>query len=93
MAGETAAQLAVDYPQQRLQQFCDRMGVPLVDMTGAFRQAAPNRSRAHEEQWLHFGGHGHFNKAGNRLAAEQIHQFMLQNELVISQHPSNSFLR
>ncbi len=93
VAGETAAQLAVDYPQQRLQQFCDRMGVPLVDMTGAFRQAAPNRSRAHEEQWLHFGGHGHFNKAGNRLAAEQIHQFMLQNELVISQHPSNSFPR
>jgi lysophospholipase L1-like esterase len=75
-AGPLASQMDPDYPSQRLSQLCTRIGVPVIDMVDAFRDAAPSRSRRNKQEWHHYRGLGHFNAAGNRLVANQIYDFL-----------------
>ncbi|MBM98754.1 MAG: hypothetical protein CMJ77_06465 [Planctomycetaceae bacterium] len=79
-AGSSSPQMDADYPSERLGQLCDRIGVPVIDMVEAFREAAPSRSRAQSNEWQHFGGVGHFNQSGNRLAAEEIFNYLVQQK-------------
>ena len=69
-----------DYPQKRFEAIGRRLGVPVIFMTDAFREATPHRSLEYEEEWLHFGGKYHFNVAGNRLAAQAIRDFLVETE-------------
>ncbi len=41
----------------------------------ARREAAPSHSSEVQSEWLHQGALGHFNDAGNRLAAEILERF------------------
>ncbi len=88
-AGSLASQMDPDYPSQRLGRLCKRIGVPMIDMVDSFRDAAPSRSRRQKEEWHHFRGLGHFNVAGNRLAAHQIYEFLMTNEPLTAGRPDS----
>jgi len=81
-AGERREELDPYYPEQRLRSIAERNGIRLLTMLDAFRAAAPHRSRAREDEWLHYAGRGHFNAAGNRLAAELIARYLIEQGLV-----------
>ena len=49
-------------------------------MVGAFREAAPSRTREQSDEWQHYGGVGHFNQSGNRLAADEIFNYLVKQE-------------
>ena len=65
-----------DYPNQRLAGICQKLGVPMVEMSEQFRSAAPAASSAVKEQWLFHHALGHFNEKGNQLAAQVVHRFL-----------------
>ena len=65
-----------DNPERRVAEICERQDIALVTMVDRFRAAAPRHSIAHEDEWLYYDGTGHFNVAGNRLAAEILRDFL-----------------
>jgi len=74
--GDHHDEMDLHYPEQRLRNICDRLNVPLVTMLDRFLAVAPHRSRKRRDEWLHINGNGHFNDAGNRLAAEILNAFL-----------------
>lgn len=80
LAGELREDMDPNYVERKLREICTSAGAPLLTMTEEFRDAAPHRSVAHEEELLHYGGIGHFNDAGNRLAAEAMHRFLVEGQ-------------
>lgn len=88
-----------DYPQRQMQAICEKLDVPLVLMLDRFRDVAKHRSIVHEDEWLYYHGRGHFNEHGNRLAAEAVHQFLVNGQPrdngqpLIATRPSNERLR
>ena len=87
-AGPLAEQMDAEYPSRRLGQLCARIDAPLIDMVDSFRAAAPSRSRKQRDEWHHFRGLGHFNPAGNRLAAEQIYEFLVAHDALAERSDS-----
>jgi hypothetical protein len=68
--GGLAGQMDPGYPESRLAEICARLDIPLVRMLDGFRAAAA------QGEVLHYGGDGHFNDAGNRLAARILHRYL-----------------
>jgi hypothetical protein len=62
-----------ELPERRLAEIGARIGVPVVTMARAFREAAPRASTGAREEWLFLNGRHHLNDAGHRLAARLIH--------------------
>ncbi len=80
MGGKLAEYFDPDYPDRRMGGLCREAGVPLLSMTADFRAAAPSASSKVKDEWLFFGGHGHFNERGHRLAAQSIHRFLTRDD-------------
>lgn len=53
-------------------------GIPFLSLREPFRAASPSRSSLETGEWLFCHGAGHFNEAGNRLAAEEILRFLVR---------------
>lgn len=85
LAGERASHFDKDYPRRRLKELADRIGLQIIDLQLPFRQATPNHSIEHREEWLYFGGRGHLNVAGNRLFAQHMHRFLTAARPVLTQ--------
>jgi len=64
-----------DAPAQLLKTFCQQHGIPAVDLTPAFR-------RQGRQGGLYHLGDTHWNRAGNRLAADVIYDFLAGQKLV-----------
>jgi len=65
-------------PDRRIEAFCKQDGIPFLSLRDPFRAAAPSRSSRVAGEWLFFNGSGHFNEAGNRLAAQEILRFLVR---------------
>lgn len=65
-----------DFPDKQLTRMCATADIPLLLLRPAFRKATPSRSADKEDEWLIIKGRGHFNRAGNRLTAQEIHRFL-----------------
>ncbi len=74
------AQFDWDHPDRRLGEICDRLGVPSLSLTEAFRAAAPGASSTIEAEWLFHRGMGHLNERGNEVAARAIHRFLTRGD-------------
>jgi hypothetical protein len=68
----------LDAPNRRLVQFLQRENIPHLDLLPVFRQAAAQP----DAPPLHFRHDQHWTAAGHRLAAESIHQFLLEQNLI-----------
>ena len=71
-AAAAGIRLDAEVPQQRLAEFCRRQEVGFVPLVDAFRDFASQRTVGAKAEWLHFNASGHFNEAGNRVAAEAL---------------------
>jgi hypothetical protein len=65
-------------PDRKIEGFCERYGIPFLSLRDSFKAAAPSRSSLATDEWLFCNGSGHFNEAGNRLAAEEILRFLVR---------------
>jgi hypothetical protein len=81
-SGSRRMQMDADYPERRLRAIAADSGLPILTLVEPFRQAMPHRSLAHEEEWLHFQAKGHFNEAGHRIAAAELHRFVVESGLL-----------
>ena len=81
-SGSLRERMDADYPERRLRAIAEETGLPILTLVEAFRQAMPHRSLAHEEEWLHFQARGHFNEAGHRIAADELHRFVVGSGLL-----------
>jgi hypothetical protein len=79
-AGDLHEEMDLHYPERRLGEICERVGIPLVTMVDDFRAAAPHNSSEYDDEVLHYRGSGHFNDAGNRLTAEVLYRFLTDKE-------------
>lgn len=86
-AGELGSRMNRDHPQQQMQAICDKLEVPLVVMADRFRAVAKHGSIEYEDEWLFYHGRGHFNEAGNRLAAEAVHEFFVGGRPLVAGQP------
>jgi hypothetical protein len=77
IAGPARERLAQDNPERRVRTIGEAHGVAVVTLLDAFRAAAPRHSLAYPDEWLHFNGDGHFNEAGHRVAAGELHDFLV----------------
>lgn len=79
VAPAPAADFDQDYPDQRLGSLCAAAGIPFLSMLDQFRAAAPARSVHVEDERLFLSdGLGHFNEKGNLIAAQTVHEFLMQ---------------
>ena len=76
-AGVSAFELRRDHPERRLDALCRESGVTLVTMADEFRRAAPGASSENPAEWLFCSGKYHLNDAGNLLAAQVLHRFLV----------------
>ena len=83
-----------DYPEKRMREICGNQGVPLVTMTKEFRSAAPATSSLVKDQWLFHQGMGHFNEAGNKVAANAVYDFLRRPDVQVAiRDPSTTIRR
>jgi lysophospholipase L1-like esterase len=73
--GEDEAHYDLDRPQQILSGICSELGIPLVDLLPASRAWAA-------EAPLYLERDTHWNPRGNRLAAEELAEFLIENRLI-----------
>ena len=74
LTGDKAAEFDQELPVRRLSTIARERGIPVVPMAGDFREG-------HERHGsLFFGGDGHYNEEGNRLAALTLHRFLTEGE-------------
>ena len=71
-AGQPREDMCVDLPQQLLNAFFRRQGIPAIDLLPAFRRAGRTRR-------LYKLRDSHWNEAGNHLAAESIFEHIREN--------------
>jgi len=78
LAGERAGQFDADYPAERLTGICQELEIPLLSLTGSFRQEAGGLTAREtpSRDLLLFGGGGHLTEAGNALAAREVYLFL-----------------
>lgn len=78
LAGEKAGQFDAEYPARRLSGICQRLHIPLLSLTGSFREEAGGLTAKETPpgDLLLFGGGGHFTEAGNALAARELYLFL-----------------
>jgi hypothetical protein len=69
--GRNAERWEPEVPNRQLGQVAERLGVPYLDLLPAFRSAA-----AATDERLYFTINAHWTPLGNRLAAEQVGQFL-----------------
>jgi len=62
-----------DRPQRMLKKFCADYGVPVIDTTGALRQAS-------RKGVAYFPREGHLNEYGSRIVAQEIYGYLEQKE-------------
>lgn len=67
----------VDAPRRRVVEICQRLGIPVVELTPVMRA-----QRQRDQQPLHFHRDGHWTSAGHRLAGEAMANFLVKEELV-----------
>jgi len=79
-----------DNPEERLRSIGLRAGLPVLTLVEPFREAAPHRSMAHEDEWLHFNANGHFNDAGHLVAANALYEFLTTSEIGLVPAPAAS---
>jgi hypothetical protein len=79
-----------DVPEDRLGEFCRQEGIRCLSLIDPFREAAPSSSTKVRQEWLFNSGCGHLNEAGNRLAAQQLFQFLTdeQGAAALAQRPA-----
>jgi lysophospholipase L1-like esterase len=77
-AEKAGIRLEPDAPQRRLAEFCRRRDVGFVPIVDEFRDFASQGTVGATDEWLHFGASGHFNEAGNRVAAEALADRLLR---------------
>ena len=68
-----------DRPNHLMEDLCARHGIPYLDLTPAFRQHI-----AADEPYPYFPVSVHFSVEGNRLAAQLIYEYLVEQELVPS---------
>ena len=61
-----------DYPQQRLRAFCEKRGIPMLDLLPALREA-------NKEEHVYHLRDTHWNARGNRVAGHAIARFLLEH--------------
>ena len=64
-----------DFPQKLLASYCAASGILCLDLLPALRAKA-------KQEALYTISDGHYNLAGNQLAADQIGQFLIDRDLV-----------
>jgi hypothetical protein len=77
-----AQTLAREHPDERLRAICREGGIPFLALASAFRAAAPARASTRRDERLYYEGRSHWNDAGNALAADALHAFLLERGLV-----------
>ena len=75
-AGTSHGTIDRENPDRRLSRICADAEAPLLLLRPAFRKATPSRSADAVEEQVFIDGRGHFNRAGNRLAATEMHRFL-----------------
>lgn len=79
-AGQSGDSFDPDYPDRRVAEICRAAGIPCFSMLEDFRRAAPSASSGVRQEWLFCDGTGHFNAAGDALAARAIQRFATGDE-------------
>lgn len=74
--------VARDHPDERLRAIAREAGVPFLALRGAFRAAAPAGDSSRLDERLYYDGRFHWNDAGNALAADALHAFLLAGGLL-----------
>jgi hypothetical protein len=69
---QNEAKLDPLHPDRRLETACRTHNIPLMSLTQHFRKFGWDRSYREESHQYFFGGTGHFNERGSRMAAEQL---------------------
>lgn len=72
----------LDKPDRLLAEICRELGIPLLRLEPAFREATAAGARLH---WKH---DGHWNAAGNELAAHLMAEFLLTESRVLARRAS-----
>jgi hypothetical protein len=70
----------LDAPNRRLAEFLEKQNIPYLDLLPVFRAAAAQPDSPH----LHFRHDQHWTEAGHQLAAETIHDFLI-NEVAVQE--------
>lgn len=81
-AARDAIPVARDHPDARLRAIALEAGVPFIALREAFVAAAPSADSARLDERLYYDGRFHWNDAGNALAADAIHAFLLASGLL-----------
>ncbi|WP_460030406.1 alginate O-acetyltransferase AlgX-related protein [Megalodesulfovibrio paquesii] len=66
MVGRDASRYVRDLPQQRIREYCERTGQPMVDLLPPLREAQRTQGRVYHLQDTHW------NALGNKVAAEAV---------------------
>lgn len=73
---QNEAKLDPLHPDRRLETACRIHNIPFLSLTQNFRKVGWDRSYREESHQLFFGGTGHFNERGSRMAAEQMSKWL-----------------
>lgn len=68
-------------PQRLLKQICEELNIPVLDLLPRFREVGTRTQ-------LYFRIDGHWNPDGHRLAAEELHKFLVAQHLVPLRRPA-----
>jgi hypothetical protein len=66
-----------EHPEARLGAIARQAGIPFLALLPSFRGAAPARDSRRPAEQLYYDGRFHWNDAGNALAAQGVHRFLL----------------
>jgi lysophospholipase L1-like esterase len=76
-AGRDDEKVGREHAEARLAAIARREGIPFLALLPAFRGAAPARDSTRAGEQLYYEGRFHWNDAGNALAAQAVHEFLL----------------
>ncbi len=84
-AAREGTPLQREHPDERLFALSRAASVPFLSLREAFRARAPHHDSRRLDEQLYYDGRFHWNDAGNALAAEAVHDFLVAaRSLVVS---------
>lgn len=92
-AGSYGAHFDAAHPDRRLADLCALAGAPIILLRERFREFSPAHRTDVVDQRLFIGGRGHFNDAGNRVAAEGVFEFLTRPSPQLAGRPWADELR